>query len=47
MVVGQEVARMGDEGVRHVAVVDNGAIVGVASARDVLEVLVEYVQASV
>jgi CBS domain-containing protein len=40
-------ARMGDEGVRHVAVVDNGAIVGVASARDVLEVLVEYVQASV
>jgi CBS domain-containing protein len=35
-------ARMGDESVRHVAVVDNGAIVGVVSARDVLEVLVEY-----
>jgi CBS domain-containing protein len=30
------------EGVRHVAVVDNGAIVGVVSARDVLDVLVEY-----
>ena len=26
-------ARMGDEGVRHVAVVESGAIVGVASAR--------------
>jgi CBS domain-containing protein len=35
-------ARMGDEGVRHVAVVENGAIVGVVSARDVLVVLVEY-----
>jgi CBS domain-containing protein len=40
-------ARMGDEAVRHVVVVDNGVIVGVVSARDVLEVLVEHVQASV
>jgi CBS domain-containing protein len=40
-------ARMSDEGVRHVAVVENGTIVGVVSARDVLEVLVEHVQASV
>ena len=40
-------ARMGDEGVRHIAVVENGTIVGVVSARDVLEVLVEHVQASV
>jgi len=40
-------ARMGDEGVRHVAVVENGTIVGVVSARDVLQVLVEHVQASV
>jgi CBS domain-containing protein len=39
-------SRMGDEGVRHVAVVDNGAIIGVVSARDVLDVLVEHVQAS-
>ncbi len=39
-------ARMGDERVRHVAVVDKGAIVGVVSARDVLDVLVEYVRAN-
>jgi CBS domain-containing protein len=40
-------ARMGDEGVRHVAVVHKGAIVGVVSARDALDVLLEYVEASV
>lgn len=34
--------RMVDEGVRHVAVVDRGAIVGVVSARDVLPVLTDH-----
>jgi CBS domain-containing protein len=35
-------ARMADEGVRHVAVVDRGTIVGVISARDVIPVLTEH-----
>jgi len=34
--------RMVDEAVRHVAVVDRGEIVGVASSRDVMPVLVEH-----
>jgi len=34
--------RMVDEHVRHVAIVDRGEIVGVASARDVLPILVEH-----
>ncbi len=40
-------ARMDDEGVRHVAVVDNGAIVGIVSARDLIGALVDYVEAGV
>ena len=40
-------ARMCDEGVRHVAVVDNGIVVGVVSARDLLDALVEHVQTGV
>jgi CBS domain-containing protein len=40
-------ARMRDEGVRHIAVVESGRIVGVVSARDLLGVFVEYVQAGV
>jgi CBS domain-containing protein len=31
--------RMADEGVRHIAVVDHGTIVGVVSARDLMPVL--------
>jgi signal-transduction protein with cAMP-binding, CBS, and nucleotidyltransferase domain len=38
-------ARMCEQSVRHVTVVDNGLVVGVVSARDVLDALVEYVQA--
>ena len=40
-------ARMRDEGVRHVTVVENGTIVGVVSARDLLDVMIDYVQAGV
>jgi CBS domain-containing protein len=38
--------RMTEEGVRHVAVVERGTIVGVVSARDVLPVLVEHAHAT-
>ena len=34
--------QMSAEGVRHVAVVDRGTIVGIVSARDVLPVLTDY-----
>jgi CBS domain-containing protein len=37
---------MAAEGVRHVAVVDRGSIVGVVSARDVLPVLTAYARAT-
>ena len=40
-------ARMRDEGVRHVAVVERGRVVGVVSARDLLDVMIEYLQAGV
>jgi CBS domain-containing protein len=38
--------RMSAEAVRHVTVVDRGAIVGVVSARDVLPVLTGYARAT-
>ena len=38
--------RMSDEGVRHVAVVERGKIVGVVSARDLLPVLNAYALAA-
>jgi predicted transcriptional regulator len=38
--------RMTSEQVRHVAVVERGAIVGVVSARDALAVLADYVSAA-
>ena len=37
--------RMTTEGVRHIAIVEHGRIVGVVSARDVLPVLVAYSRA--
>ena len=39
-------ARMSAEAVRHVTVVDRGAIVGVVSARDVLPVLTDFARAT-
>jgi CBS domain-containing protein len=38
--------RMGDEGVRHVAVVERGTIIGVVSARDLLPVLSAHARAA-
>jgi CBS domain-containing protein len=38
--------RMAAEGVRHVTVVDRGAIVGIVSARDVLPVLADHALAT-
>jgi predicted transcriptional regulator len=38
--------RMAAEGVRHVAIVERGTIVGVVSARDVLPVLADYARAT-
>ncbi len=38
--------RMWAEAVRHVTVVDRGTIVGVASARDVLPILTDFVRAT-
>ncbi len=38
--------RMSSEAVRHVTVVDRGAIVGVVSARDVLPVLTDFARAT-
>jgi CBS domain-containing protein len=38
--------RMSAEGVRHVAVVDRGTIVGVVSARDLLPVLIAHARVS-
>lgn len=38
--------RMSAEAVRHVTVVDRGAIVGVVSARDILPVLADYARAT-
>jgi CBS domain-containing protein len=35
-------SRMCEEGVRHIAVVESGGVVGVVSARDALEAFVEY-----
>jgi len=40
-------ARMRDEGVRHVAIVDDGMVIGVVSARDLLDIVVDYLQAGV
>ena len=40
-------SRMCEEAVRHVAVVDNGVVVGVVSARDVLDALVDHWQTDV
>jgi CBS domain-containing protein len=39
--------RMTAEGVRHVPVVDGGAIVGIVSARDVLPILTSYARSSI
>jgi CBS domain-containing protein len=38
--------RMSAEGVRHVAIVDRGTIVGVVSARDLLPVLIAHARVS-
>ena len=38
--------RMAAEGVRHIAVVDNGAIVGVVSARDVMPILTSHARST-
>ena len=40
-------ARMDEERVRHVAVVEGGVVVGVVSARDVLGALVDYLRTGV
>lgn len=40
-------ARMVAEGVRHVAIVDRGEVVGVVSSRDVLPVLTDHLEQSV
>jgi predicted transcriptional regulator len=39
--------RMGAEGVRHIAAVDNGAIVGVVSARDVRPILTSHARSTI
>lgn len=39
--------RMAAEGVRHIAVVDNGAIVGVVSARDVMPILTSHARSTI
>jgi CBS domain-containing protein len=38
--------RMGDEHVRHVAVVERGTIVGIVSARDIIPPLADYARAT-
>jgi CBS domain-containing protein len=37
---------MSAEGVRHVAVVDGGVVIGVVSARDVLPILTSHVRST-
>ena len=40
-------ARMREEGVRHVALVEDGKVVGVVSARDLVDAFLDYLQAGV